>query len=370
MKNILMLTDWYPTPKKPINGIFIQEQIEAIKNIGYQCFIGYRNCDYYDCKLHKTIDSQKNQIFEFNYKKTKIPFCSIIKLFFVIWKFYLSVKQTNRIDIIHTHTFAVAFPASIICKIYGIKHIHTEHWSEILLQRLNKVDSFKYKFVLKNATMVLPVSNELKKSINSYYKNSKSKIVSNIISDSFSFVKNDSSGCNILFVGNLIESKGILDLLEISKQLLEEGNHFFLTIVGSGMLREKCESFIKTNRLEQNVFMKGQISYYEIHQFFQGCSFYCQPSYFETFGITYRQAISCGKPIVAYKLNAFDDDFDETNSLLCNIGDREKLKENIKKMLKIYKEFNEEEIAKNANSKYSKKVFKKNITEIYNKVLS
>lgn len=363
-----MLTDWYPTKANPIKGVFIKEQIEVIRELEYNCLIGYRNEDVQNTSPTYNEDLQ---IYECNYRKSKIPFLSVVKLFFSIWRMFLRINKKHNIDLIHTHTFTIAFPAAIISKIYGIKHIHTEHWSEILLNRLNKIDSLKYKFVLKNIDLVLPVSEGLKTSILFYHKNIKFKIIPNIIDDKFSPAKIISSQrCEILFVGNLIKSKGVLDLLEVSKDLLEEGLDFSLKIIGDGILRETCENYIKENKMDSNVFLIGQIPYSEIHKYFQECSFYCQPSYFETFGITYRQAISCGKPIVAYKLKAFGDDFDKSNSLLCEIGDKKNLQENVKTMIKKYKQFNEEEIAEKASLKYSKDMFKKNISEVYNEVLS
>jgi len=71
------------------------------------------------------------------------------------------VNRKHRIDLIHTHTFIVAFPAAIISKIYKIKYFHTEYWSNILLKRLNKIDLFKFKLVLKNANPILEVSEGL-----------------------------------------------------------------------------------------------------------------------------------------------------------------------------------------------------------------
>ena len=47
-KNVLMLTDWYPTKNNPIKGNFIKEQIEAIRELGYNCLIGYRNDDFHE----------------------------------------------------------------------------------------------------------------------------------------------------------------------------------------------------------------------------------------------------------------------------------------------------------------------------------
>lgn len=65
----------------------------------------------------------------------------------------------------------------------------------------------------------------------------------------------------IIFLGSLIEGKGILDLLKIFRIVIEEEKKFDLNllIIGDGPLKEKIKKFIIDNQLRSRVFIKGPI---------------------------------------------------------------------------------------------------------------
>lgn len=65
----------------------------------------------------------------------------------------------------------------------------------------------------------------------------------------------------IIFLGSLIEGKGILDLLKLIRIVIEEEKKFDLNlmIIGEGPLKESIKKFIIDNQLSSRVILKGPI---------------------------------------------------------------------------------------------------------------
>jgi colanic acid/amylovoran biosynthesis glycosyltransferase len=66
-------------------------------------------------------------------------------------------------------------------------------------------------------------------------------------------IKKREDSINLLFVGRLIEKKGIIDLLYAFKIIIKKKKNIKLSIVGNGQLNEDINSIIKENNLEKNI---------------------------------------------------------------------------------------------------------------------
>ncbi len=105
---------------------------------------------------------------------------------------------------------------------------------------------------------------------------------------------------NFISVGRLSPEKGYLDLLKIYLDLKNKNCRWHLDIVGDGNEREKLESFIKNNNLENDVTLHGFKNSKEIEKLMQKSSIYIMTSYTESFGIVLLEAMSNGLPCLAF----------------------------------------------------------------------
>jgi glycosyltransferase involved in cell wall biosynthesis len=98
------------------------------------------------------------------------------------------------------------------------------------------------------------------------------------------------------FVGRLEPAKNALSLVQ-ALTLLSDNIRVELRIVGEGTERVPIEQFIRSNNLEQKVWLAGfQAEPYEI---IADCHLYVQPSHTEGFGIALVEAMGCGLPVIA-----------------------------------------------------------------------
>lgn len=105
-----------------------------------------------------------------------------------------------------------------------------------------------------------------------------------------------SSSYVILYVGRLIESKGIQDLLEAYIQIHEgERKSIELLIVGHGsyedLLKQKAKGLT-------GVHFVGHVEYDNIHEVYLASDLLVLPSYDDPWGLVINEALACGLPVI------------------------------------------------------------------------
>jgi glycosyltransferase involved in cell wall biosynthesis len=113
-----------------------------------------------------------------------------------------------------------------------------------------------------------------------------------------------SSSFNLLFVGLLCESKGVLVLLESCVHLAREGHSFIMNLLGhfhTAEFRDQCMSFVQTNRIQDRVFFLGEREGQDKWNIFAKTDIFCFPSHFhsESFGLVVLEAMAFTLPVVA-----------------------------------------------------------------------
>jgi glycosyltransferase involved in cell wall biosynthesis len=101
---------------------------------------------------------------------------------------------------------------------------------------------------------------------------------------------------SFIFVGQLIERKGILTLLESIKTLVEKTSFFHLTIIGSGELEPILKAYIKSNSLQKLVTLQGAINSKNVVNHIQKADLLILPSTFDGWGLVVNEALQCGIP--------------------------------------------------------------------------
>ncbi|MFH0772823.1 MAG: glycosyltransferase family 4 protein [bacterium] len=121
-------------------------------------------------------------------------------------------------------------------------------------------------------------------------------------------IKKDTKNFTILFVGRLVEEKGILDLYEAFKQVIGHEKFILLKIVGSGPLKNKLQSAIQKDGLQKIVEIDHK-SYEDMPKIFRQADVVCVPSkktvtWEEQYGMVFVEAMASGIPIVSYTTGA------------------------------------------------------------------
>ncbi|WP_440767376.1 glycosyltransferase family 4 protein [Natronorubrum sp. DTA7] len=134
----------------------------------------------------------------------------------------------------------------------------------------------------------------------------------------------------ILFVGRLIEAKGIGDLLEAVSHL--EGRQE-LHVVGRGddqWVRRRARSL----GISDAVVIHGEVPNAELPSYHAGADVFCLPSHDESFGMANVEAMACELPVVTTDLEGIETYLaNGENGLLARVGDPRDLADKLTMLL-------------------------------------
>lgn len=225
-------------------------------------------------------------------------------LFIKSLEYYL--KNHDRIHCIHAHGFASAAIARILKMIHKKRIVLSTHAIYRLEDR--KLLSFLLKQVLMGFDYILGVSKlSVRELAEMGYPKSKMAIHKNWV-DTDVFSPRDKrksrkelnlpESLNILFVGRLIERKGVDLLVEASTKL--NGANF--NFVGTGPLEDGLKELSKEAK---NVFYHGILrqsskkEFEKLLNLYVGCDYLISPYlYDEGFSATLIESVCCGTPVI------------------------------------------------------------------------
>lgn len=250
------------------------------------------------------------------------------------------IHYINNAKIISTATWIKVFATMIspsmvlklcrICKDYKIIHIHHPdpmaalalklsgykgkvvlHWhSDILKQKLTlKLYLPLQNWLIRRADVIVGTTPKYLDSSPFLQKNNIPKVCIPIGIDSIKFdqekvmmLREKYKNKKIIFsLGRLVEYKGYNYLIEAGKFLSDD---YIILIGGSGPLRSQLETLILNWGLQDKVKLLGRIPDEDLPIYYGACDIYVLSSIWKTeaFGIVQIEAMSCGKPIIATKI--------------------------------------------------------------------
>lgn len=113
------------------------------------------------------------------------------------------------------------------------------------------------------------------------------------------------------FLGRLVKSKGIFDLLAIWKAVDNIRPNAKLAIIGDGPEEERINELAAKAELENSVTLLGFVSQSEKHKIFESSRVFVFPSHLESWGIAVAEAMACSLPVVAYDLPVYKEVFED-----------------------------------------------------------
>jgi glycosyltransferase involved in cell wall biosynthesis len=384
--NVLIVTDMFPTRENPVFGVFIFELSRALtfKNRLVVIHPQLWNPMNRNFRTEKSsLRCRENGIEVFKPKLFVLPkgdrlfFRSIVS-FFTVLPSVIKLKRRFCFDIIHAHMACPAgFTAILLGIIFRKPVLVTVHGSDI--HTLPKYFFLKYLilFTLKRAHTVIAVSQSLKDSILKMgsFHNKVFVIHNGARHDIFSPMDKIKARRSlnfsvdrkiILFIGSLIQIKGIDILLRAFVNMSEE-NHSNLVIIGKGELYCQLKVLAKKLGIETRVHFMGSRKHDEIPLWLNACDVFCLPSRNEGFPTVIVEALACGRPVVATKVGGIPEAVtNDTLGILVEPNNTEELAAGLNKALE--KEWDYQAIAE-YGKRFSWNTIAEEYTELYKNVV-
>jgi glycosyltransferase involved in cell wall biosynthesis len=129
----------------------------------------------------------------------------------------------------------------------------------------------------------------------------------------------------ILFVGNLLRTKGCLDLFEAFATLARTDAVLQLVFVGAGAARADVSTRAAAEGLAHRVQFVGKLAHGSLPAWFAACDVFCLPSHNEGLPNVILEAMSCGVPVVASRVGGIPDALPEFAGMLVEPQDADAL---------------------------------------------
>ncbi|MFD1565021.1 glycosyltransferase family 4 protein [Haloarchaeobius amylolyticus] len=135
----------------------------------------------------------------------------------------------------------------------------------------------------------------------------------------------------VLFVGRLVESKGIFDLLEAVARL-EERVH--LRIVGTGSEAEAVDRRSAELGIADRVALEGEVPHTDLPGYYAAADIFCLPTHVDSFATVNLEAMACGAPVVTTDLEGIKTYLTpDENGVVVPPGDRNRLADALAELL-------------------------------------
>jgi glycosyltransferase involved in cell wall biosynthesis len=163
------------------------------------------------------------------------------------------------------------------------------------------LDDKLYRFVFNNSKVIL-LSNKLYTDIKKYVNEKDVFICPNGIPEQIiDKQKTTHTEVQLLFLSNMMKSKGVFDLLEACSVLNNRSLSFKCHFVGkwTDITEDNFKKTVKEKKLENIVFAHGAKYGQEKESFFDKADIFIFPTYYETFGIVNIEAMQHGLPVIS-----------------------------------------------------------------------
>lgn len=160
-----------------------------------------------------------------------------------------------------------------------------------------KVDSYVFvsRFCLEDMLKSIPRKEIL----------GKTRVIYNGVDvDSLTTLKNKNDNVDeesMVFLGRLMEYKGIFCLLKAFKILFKDNRRAKLHIIGSGPLFLNIKNYVDKNSLTKNVCLHGSLPRTKALRILAKSMLLVHPSFYESFCMSIVEAFALGKPVIAHR---------------------------------------------------------------------
>lgn len=224
---------------------------------------------------------------------------------FFIFMFILKALQVSKkADLIHAQWLYSGMIASLIKVIRGTPFIVTLRGSDVCYAQKGNLYGLISRWVIRQADFVTTVSDELSKwAVRQGLPDHAVVVIRNGVDIGCATDrKPPSSTCDFIFVGNLVQGKGVHYLIQALSLVHRLEKDISLTVVGEGDAHDQLQCLVNEKGLRDIVRFTGRRSSEEVFLFMRQSACLVLPSLSEGMPNVVLEAMACGIPVVASDL--------------------------------------------------------------------
>lgn len=287
-----------------------------------------------------------------NIKKNKLLVLLVPFLFLSeILSMYRLVRK-ERISVVNSHWIVPqGLAVALLKNILKVKHVCTVHAAGIFaLKRWGDTGRKLSRFIVRRTDLIVPVSTYIRSTIDGLAGDGYNCKVIPMGFDPRRFAgpakedsvlqRKDTGGkLRLLFVGRMVEKKGLNYLLEAVKILKEKKLGVSLAVAGGGLLEGRMKSYARDFGIKDEVDFLGWTHNENIPELFRSADITVVPSIVDSKGetegmpVVVLESMAMGRPVMASRISGIPDIVkDNVNGWLVEPGSAKALAEKLEEI--------------------------------------
>ena len=286
---------------------------------------------------------------------------AILKTLSTSLGFLLKIRKI-RPDVIYAETLYSGGLGGVLARrLFGIPVI-TRPVGEIYVAK--GLERAMIKLVIRNSTLVLAMTRHMEREVLKHGKARTAVLPDGVDYEYFrGYPEQEKIRNSVLFVGRLINLKGVYDLLKAFHLLKKSIPSAKLFIAGYGEEEQGMRKMAKEMSIQDVTFL-GRQEKEEVARWMKKSEILVLPSYSEGFPLVIAEAMACGLPIVTTNVRGLPEIVkDGENGYLVEPGDCEALAKSMRLLLEDRKK--RQEISKRNEREAERYSWKQVVKEIY-----
>ncbi|MDO9004528.1 MAG: glycosyltransferase [Aquabacterium sp.] len=120
----------------------------------------------------------------------------------------------------------------------------------------------------------------------------------------------------MVYVGRLIEAKGLRELIDAFERLAQRDPGVRLTLIGEGALRDELQATAQQRGMGDKVILTGGLLPQQVAEWMSNAELVVLPSWSEGYPNVLVEALACGCPVVATRVGGIPEIINDSNGVL------------------------------------------------------
>lgn len=321
-ERILIITNLYPLPWQPTRATFNFQQfgyLEQYAEVYYLIPIAFP--DWWKHRKELT-NSQSNLLYVPYFYIPKIGRRFYPKL--MQWSLSLTasawIKRISPSKVLASWAYPDAVAAVGIAKKENADFYFKVHGSDINMHATFPARAKQIVSMAKQAKGILSVSQDLaNKMINMGINKDKIYVIYNGVNlEKFALKEPNNVSPYLLFVGNLKQEKGVIELLLAFVEIHNQYPLLQLKYVGDGNMASQLQTIINEHQLHAKVKLEGVKRHDELPNIITNATLLVLPSYNEGVPNVVLEAMACGTPVVVTRVGGIPEVVTSDTGIIAN----------------------------------------------------
>ncbi len=227
---------------------------------------------------------------------------------FILSQWITLLRYSSDCDVIHANWTLSAFSAVLVKLFRKIPVVVTVQGSDIYETLRIGWLGWVTRAVLIRVDQVIALSSslaELTRDIG--IPQERIRVVPNGVDVDYFKPSEDEKETSILFVGSIIERKGVHHLIEAAPRILRSLPKYELVIIGEGPLEKELQVRVNELGLNDRIQFLGVRSPADVRLWMRKAKLFVLPSLEEGLGVVLLEALACGTPCVGSQVGGIPD---------------------------------------------------------------